>query len=100
MAGKLRREYAAGAFDVVLMLFENNDELVATYPQNEIVLPEARGNALCGFRQQRIADAVTERIIDLLEIVEIEKSDTDPSVRLCRRCQYLRKSGIEETTVG
>ena len=64
----------AGARD----LGEQHHELVAAVPAHRVGLPHHRGQALRRQAQNVVADVVAERVVDLLEAVQVEEQQADP----------------------
>ena len=58
-----------GGMDVLL----EHDELVAAEPRHEILGPQHFAQAIGDRAQQLVAAGVTERVVDLLELVEIDE---------------------------
>jgi hypothetical protein len=46
-------------------------------PRDGIVLANALVQALCHFAQKLVSDLVSERVVDLLETIEVEEQDAD-----------------------
>ena len=56
-----------------------NGELAAAEPGHRVAVTRALAQAVCQHAQQGIADRVAERVVDLLEAVEIEEIERDPT---------------------
>ena len=80
--GELREDAAgharglAGVGDVR----EADDELVAAEARRGVLVPQAVREPLGNRRQQQVADRVAERVVDVLEAVEIEEQHGDLAV--------------------
>ncbi len=56
---------------------QQDNELVASQTRDRLVLPNAGAKAIRDLFQERVADMMAEAVVDLLEIVDIEKQQTD-----------------------
>ena len=90
-----RRDRARAAFggDAV----EQRDKLVAAHSRQRIAGPQDRAHAVRGLDQVVVAGAVAERIVDLLEAVEVEQEQHERP--LLARGAELRQRGRERGTV-
>ena len=90
-----RRDRARAAFggDAV----EQRDKLVAAHSRQRIAGPQDRAHAVRGLDQVVVAGAVAERIVDLLEAVEVEQKQHERP--LLARGAELRQRGRERGTV-
>src|ERR1700691_2395952 len=75
-------------------------ELISALPAYGIraaeAIPEARGDGL----EQPVADRMSERIVDVLESVEIEKQHRDAGL-MSQRCRdRLAYAVVEENSIG
>ena len=66
---------------------EQSDELVATDPREQRPLGEGHGQAFSDLLQKVIADVVAERVVDLLEAVEIDEQE--------REAAFLSECGVD-----
>ncbi len=55
----------------------NDGELVAAKPGQHVRLPQQLLQAGCHLRQQRIAGRMAERVVDLLEAIEVQQQDAE-----------------------
>jgi hypothetical protein len=58
-------------------LFDQDRELVAAKPRDQVVRAHAVADALRRFLQQLVAGRVAERVVDVLEAVEVEEHDRE-----------------------
>src|SRR5690606_17168258 len=56
---------------------DDHEELVAAEPSDDIRPPHARDEALADPAQHLVSGLMSERIVDVFEVVQIEKSDPD-----------------------
>ena len=70
-------------------------ELVAAEPGDGVVLAQGVAQAIAADREQAVAGGVTERVVDALEVVEIEEGDDGGHAALqgSRRCAARAASG-------
>ena len=54
-------------------VFENDDELVAAHARHRVAFTDAAFQATGGVHQQLVADIVAERVVERLEIVEVDQ---------------------------
>ena len=59
-----------------------------------------RGKPRCDRRQQHVPDRVAERIVDVLEAVEVEEQDGDLAAVAARACDRLSDAVREQRPVG
>ena len=66
---------ADGGQDRLLVgdLRQHGDELVAADPRDDVLVAEAFGQPLGGGAQENVAGIVAERVVDVLEVVEVEQ---------------------------
>jgi len=74
-------------------------EFVAAEPRHDIVEPHRAAQPGRYLEQQRVARRVAERIVDLLEAVEIEHQDSDAGVGAASAMQRLADAVVEERAV-
>jgi len=60
-----------------MQTLKQDNELVASQTRDRLILPDAGAKAIGGLLQERVADMMAEAVVDLLEIVDIEKQQTD-----------------------
>ena len=60
-------------FTLVIVLVLNDREFVAAKTRQHVSFPKRRLEASRGLPQQRVADCVTERVVDMLETVKIQQ---------------------------
>lgn len=58
---------------------KNDQELVAAQARQHVVMTQRGGRPFADFGQELVADAVPERVVDVLEAIEIEKHDRERS---------------------
>ena len=68
-------------------------------PRDGIVLAHALVQALCHFAQQLVADLVAERVVDLLETIEIEEQHADSRTARARALECGLELVAEEAPV-
>ena len=70
---------AGAAFD-----FDNRDEFVATQTRQRVVVPERASKPVPGTTQHVVAGLMSERIVDLLEMIDVdEEQSRDVSLAMC-----------------
>ena len=57
----------------LLQAFERDDEFVAAQPRERVAFADAVLHPVGHFLQQQIADLVAERVVDVLEPVEVDE---------------------------
>ena len=60
--------------------FEQQDEFVPAKATDGIGLPQASAQTTRNLHDQGVADAMAKRVVDPLELVEIEKTDGDEAI--------------------
>ena len=86
-----RAEHALGGalgLDRRRRVLEQHRELVAAEARGEIVLAQRGAQALGDGHEQRVAGGVPERVVDALEVVEVEEHDR-------RRVVVARERGLD-----
>ena len=68
----------------VAQAFDQQRELVATEARDDVALAHASAQAFAHRAQHEIAAAVTHRIVDVLEVVEIEEQHRDAGIAAAR----------------
>ena len=79
---------------------EADDELVAAQPRGGVLLAQAVGEALRDGGQQQVADRVAERVVDVLEAVEIEEQHGELAASAMRAGDRLPDAIREQRPVG
>jgi hypothetical protein len=79
---------------------QDHDEFIAAQPGYQVAGPDAAAQALRHFLQQFVADVMAQRVVDVLEIVEIDQHQGQlPGLPLAD-AQGVGELGIERQTVG
>ena len=60
---------------------EQQQEFVAADPRQHVGFAQVQPDPLCDFHQQRISDRMPVIVVDVLEIVDVEKCEGEPAVR-------------------
>src|SRR5258707_4081284 len=60
---------------------EQQQEFVAADPRQHVGFAQVQPDPLCDFHQQRIPDRMPVIVVDLLEIVDVEKCEGEPRLR-------------------
>ena len=81
-------------------LFEQERELVATEPGDRVHRAQHRLQPVRQPRQQAVAGGVPERVVDLLEVVDVEEQDRDRGVVAARAVQSDAEAVEEQRPVG
>ena len=79
---------------------EEHAELVSTQPRHRVALSQRAAEAVAGLLEQVVAARVPERVVDLLEAVEVHDHDGDWEVVPARDGQRLADAVVEERPVG
>ena len=61
-----------GAFALVLLVFLDDGEFVATQPGQYVGIAKRRPQPLRDFDEQLVSGGMPQRIVDILELVEVE----------------------------
>jgi hypothetical protein len=80
--------------------FEDDDELVAAQPRQQLVVAQGAAQPRGERDQQLVADRVSPGVVDLFEIVEVEHADGDGSAAAPRLRECLRQALVERIAVG
>lgn len=64
---------AGGAFGVAAQVADLHDELVAAQAGHRVVVAQQAGQALGHLLQERVTDRVPAGIVDVLEVVQVDK---------------------------
>ena len=78
---------------------QDDRELVAAVARDRIRLPNAALQALRNLEQQRVGDAVSERVVDGLEAIEIDEQNGHVAAGAFRRQQAQFQALDEQTPV-
>ena len=79
---------------------QQDRELVAAEPGDRVALADAFLQALGELHQQQVADVVAERVVDLLEAVEVEQQQRQRLAGARRGAQRLGQAVLEQQAVG
>ena len=60
---------------------QDDQELVAAEPRHGVLLAHRVPDPLCHLAQEVVADGVTQGVVDLLEVIDIDEEDGDPACR-------------------
>jgi len=78
----------------------NNRELVAAEPRHQVVAAQRMRQPQRDVADQFVADRMTERVVDVLEMVEVHKEQGDPGFLAAGRFDRLRDPVVEQGPVG
>ena len=67
---------------------------------NSVGATDAQHQALCDQLQQFVARRMPERIVDALEVIEVEKHKPDPLAMALSETDGSRKAVVEQGSVG
>ena len=81
-------------------LLAQEDELVSGESCQRVAGPDQPGEAMCNGDQKLVADHVTEGVVDVLEMVEIEKQDRRAHVGSFRPGCGMLESFLQQKPVG
>ncbi len=97
-----RGEHAVGDGDRAgrVQIFEQGGEFVATGASHESVVAGASAQAPSDGLQQCVADVVAEPVVDLLEVVEVDKQQRDGVVAVAVEGQGTGETLGEQAPVG
>ena len=97
-----QQQLARQLFDVAAVrdLFKNHDEFIAAQPGNDIARPQACTQAAGDFHQQGVAGFMTERIVDDLEPVEIDKQHRELPLVTSRGLDRVIEQLVEGLAIG
>ena len=90
---------ARGIIDIGDVL-QDDDELVTAQPRHRVGRPHGAAQAVSHFLEQFVADLVTERVVDDLETVEVEKHHRDAALAARRLRQRMLQAVVEQRAVG
>ena len=91
LTSSMMRLASAGVFEPVLAVVVQDDEFVAAPTRDQIARTDDGAEPGGDLRQELVARAVAEAVVDLLEVVEIEKHDGDAVGRQTVGAQRLRE---------
>ena len=91
---KLVKNILGNAFDIpeVSQIGQNNRKLVATQPRDSIGFANTTRQPVARFLQEGIASTMPQRIVDILEMIEIEKHQSDRCTRSLRLARFEKQS--------
>ncbi len=93
-------QHCADCRPVLGRIDQQHDELVAAEPRHDVVGADGGDHPLGHGLEQRVAGAVAEAVVDVLEVVEVDVDDAQPCAALRRRLQRLRQLFAEPGAVG
>lgn len=104
VAGKGGRQLAADAVDnglggCLVGHAEQQAELVAAQPGHEVVLAQAAGNRPAGRSEYGVSRGVAVRVVDALEMVQVEHGQAEPPGRVGRTAHAVPKSPLPRPTI-
>src|SRR5437764_8728603 len=73
-------------------VWQHDQKLFATVPTDLIVRPHVAAQSGGGLTQNSIAGEVAVRIVNLFEMIYVEKNDANTSVVAMTACQFLFES--------
>ena len=79
---------------------DQNTELVAAQAGHEVLVAEGLGEPRPDGREEPVADVVTERVVDLLEVIEIHQHHREAPVVGGRFLDRLPQLEPEQQAVG
>src|SRR3954463_10068502 len=82
---------------LILASFLDDGEFVAAKPGQHVAGAQRGFQPLCDLTQQRIAGTVTERVVDVLEAVEVEHQDRESRTTVLQTALELVEPGQEES---
>ena len=86
---------------VVMLARQHRLELVAAEPADLAFLADHRGQPLRNLLQQRVADGVTERVVDVLEAIEIDQEQgAAAAIRIALLLQRLVERAPHQHAIG
>ncbi len=93
----LRRDHRIGR---AVHAGEQDDELVAAEPRHHVDVADAAAEPLRRLHQQRVAGVVAKRVVDVLELVEIDQQHPDIAVRPARAAQRRLQPLPHQPAIG
>ena len=82
------------------LIWEQHHELIATDPVGGVVGPHGRAQALAQGAEARVAGLVAERVVDLLQTVEVEHHDAEARARASTARELALEVLVEGTMVA
>jgi hypothetical protein len=79
-----------------LEILDDDHELVAAEPRQQADLAQRMGKRAAHFLQQFVADPVTERVVDILEPVEVDEQHADATAVALRLRDRLREPLVQQ----
>ena len=75
----------------------DDDELVAAGAGDEVAGTQMTANRLRGVNEHRVAGRMAERVVDLLEAVEVDLQQRHPAARIGAAGGVLRRARARDT---
>src|SRR5712692_1534980 len=82
------------------LALDEYDELIATEPADRVALPQRVGQPTCYGAQQSVTGGVPERVIHVLEVVEVDEQHRRGTVLATRSGEHLLDSVENQDPVG
>jgi hypothetical protein len=79
---------------------QNDDELVAAETGNGVLVAHGTPESLGDLNQQGVADPVTQRIVDILEAVQVEEHQRQRFTAAMRTRKVVPDPLLEQAAVG
>ena len=79
---------------------DEDGELIASEPRDLVASAQRTAKPRADLPQERIARRMTERVVDLLEAVEIEEQDGDAGIATCDRLAEAREEAASIEQAG
>jgi hypothetical protein len=84
---------------LLLEAVEEDDELVAALARDGVLQADALGEAPRHLPQQLVADVVAERVVDVLEVVEVDEEHRDLALGALRVGDGMREAVLQQRAV-
>ena len=84
----------------IVEVLDDHHELVAAQPRQQVGLPQGAGERGRHPLQQLIADAMAERVVDVLEPVEVDEQHADAMSAALGLRDRLRQALVQQQPVG
>ena len=84
----------------LLQALEGHDELVAAQARERVALADAALHARGDLLEQQVADLVAERVVDVLEAVEVDEQQRERLPAAARSDDALLEAVVEQHAVG
>lgn len=78
---------------------QERDELVAADAREHVLGAQAGAHAPRGIAQDDVSDRVPERVVDALEVVEVEQHRQQAAARAARARRFARQRGLERAAI-